>query len=155
MAMSHAPRSRPAALRATLVLALAVVIGACTHKIDVTAPGGGGGGGPVVTGLVTPANVQAVFDAHCVFCHSGGSASYSYANLVRVPANEDSTYVRVLPGDAANSYLYMKLTADPRIHGGGMPLGAPPLDAPTLALVSGWIAAGAPPETLYAPPVLS
>jgi len=151
--------------RAALLLVLALVAGACTHKVDITAPsGGGGGGGPVVTGVVTPPAVQAVFDAHCVFCHSGGSPSggqnlgsalYSYRNLVRVPANEDSNYVRVLPGDAANSYLWMNLTADPRIHGAAMPLGAPALDATTLAVVSSWIAGGALPETLYAPSALA
>ncbi len=164
--MSRPAPSAPSALRASFVLALGLALGACTHKIDITSPGGGGGGGgggPVVDALVTPANVQAVFDAHCTFCHGGaspsagqnlGSAKYSYANLVRVPANEDSTYLRVLPGDAANSYVVMKLTGDPRIHGGGMPLGAPPLDAPTLAVVTGWINAGAKPDSIFAPPAV-
>jgi hypothetical protein len=153
--------------RSLFVVALCLGAAACTRKLEQaapTGPGGGGGGGPVVIGLVTPANIQAVFDAHCVFCHGGndpsggqnlGTAKYSYANLINIPANDDSTYVRVLPGDPVNSYLVMKLKADPRIHGASMPLGDPPLDTATLNAISLWIAQGALPETLYAPPALA
>jgi hypothetical protein len=147
--------------------ALAFCLGAtaCTRKIEQGSPTGpGGGGGPQIVGYVTPANVQSIFDTHCIFCHSGnqpsggqnlGTAKYSYANLVNIPANADSTYVRVLPGDPVNSYLLMKLRGDPRIHGSQMPLGDPPLDAATLNVITLWVAQGAPPETLFAPPSMA
>ena len=141
-------------------LALCLGANACTRKIEQGSPTGpGGGGGPVITGFVTPANVQSIFDSHCVFCHSGSdpsggqnlaSAKYSYANLVNIPANDDSTYLRVLPGDPVNSYLLMKLRGDPRIRGAQMPFGDPPLDATTLNVITVWVAKGARPETLYA-----
>jgi hypothetical protein len=51
--------------------------------------------------------------------------------------------MRVEAGNPAGSYLYMKLTEDSRITDDPMPPSGVLLEAEKLALVEGWIAAGA------------
>ncbi len=65
-------------------------------------------------------------------------------NLVNVPSTQVPSVMRVVPGDPEHSYLYWKVTGDPRIDGGRMPLMAPPLGATDRELLRGWIEAGAP-----------
>jgi hypothetical protein len=65
-------------------------------------------------------NVVVVLGQHCavVGCHIPGSPpnglvmtpSQAYSNLVGVPVVEYSTLFRVKPGDAADSYVYLKVT---------------------------------------------
>ena len=71
------------------------------------------------------------------------SSGASAANIINVPSAEDPALLRVEPGDATNSYLFMKVTADPRIHGDPMPLNRTPLNAADLALIETWINQGA------------
>jgi len=78
---------------------------------------------------------------------------YLSTNEDHPPGSEGGVSVlRVVPGDAAASMLYIKLTTkssnDPQ-YGSGMPLTAPGSVCPaTLAAVQGWINAGAS----FAPP---
>ena len=73
------------------------------------------------------------------------SVSASRANLVNVVSSELATTMRVQPGNAVDSYLYMKVVDDPRILGDRMPAGTPnPLGAGDLALIRTWIEDGAP-----------
>ena len=51
--------------------------------------------------------------------------------------------MRVKPGDAANSYLYMKITGDARIIGAQMPLTGGALSAAEIAAIRDWINGGA------------
>jgi hypothetical protein len=67
----------------------------------------------------------------------------SAANIVGVPSVEDPGRLRVEPGDAVDSYLYMKLVADPRILGDPMPAESGPLTAGELNLIEAWIDQGA------------
>ena len=84
-------------------------------------------------------------------CHGRGAggltlsstAATSYSNLFNVPASAEPTLIRVLPGDATNSYLVVKLEGR-QASGGQMPLGGAPLSATDLANIKTWINAGAP-----------
>jgi hypothetical protein len=108
------------------------------------------GGGPAPAF----ADLQRIFDDNCAACHYPGAdldlyAGHSYAQLVghAAPAAEACGGTLVVPGDAAASYLYQKLTSDHPCAGSRMPLGdfgysALPDCVP--ARVGAWIAAGAP-----------
>ncbi|MCX7644388.1 MAG: hypothetical protein N2Z62_03705 [Rhodobacteraceae bacterium] len=91
----------------------------------------------------TWAEVQAILQERCVFCHSGDAAPLglvleSHAGLM---AGSENGPV-VVPGAPAESALIARLTgaAEPR-----MPLDGPPfLEPAQIAAVEAWIAAGAP-----------
>ncbi len=104
----------------------------------------------------TLASIQAnVFSTSCALsgCHSGGApqqgmslvSGQSFANIVDVASAEQPSLKRVNPGDAANSYLYMKITGDARITGAQMPLTGGALSADKIAAIRDWINAGANP----------
>lgn len=85
-------------------------------------------------------------------CHGNGSASAgmnldpgnAYGNIVDVPSSERPELDRVEPGDPDASYMYLKVTGDPSISGGRMPLGRDPLSQELVDLLRGWIEVGAP-----------
>ena len=87
-----------------------------------------------------------------VGCHGGANpqlgqnleAASAYASIVNVPSVEKPSLLRVKPGDAANSYLFQKITGAPGIAGSQMPLAGGPLAASDIALIQQWINAGAP-----------
>lgn len=94
-----------------------------------------------------------VFTPICSQCHFGqqapaglrlDSAELSYEHLVNIPADGNSQYQRVVPYDAANSYLWLKITGSP-IAGQRMPLGQAPLPHEQIQLVEDWIDQGAQP----------
>lgn len=110
-------------------------------------PPGAGATGPSFAGVV-----QEILDRRdCTrgMCHAGGagylaltfSVAGNYANLVNVRSHAQPSALRVKPGDAANSYLIMKLEG--RGSGERMPLGLPPLSAADLDNIRDWIDAGA------------
>jgi hypothetical protein len=119
--------------------------------------GGGADGGVTAppSSSVTVADVQgAIFTPHCAVsgCHvSPGApfgldlsgASVSAANTIGVASSEVPSFLRVEPGNPADSYLYMKVTGDPRILGDRMPVYAQPLNAADLDLIVRWIDGGA------------
>ena len=157
--MGRRPTGRADVARRTLWLACALLgLGGCTQKLDLTRP-------PVDNPprdyvLVTPDSVQAIFSSRCPKCHTGTTpmaglylapGSLSYRDLVNVPSTEAPTYMLVTPGDADNSYLYMKINGDPRILESMMPLGDPPLPLATRGVIRNWIAQGARPDTVYLP----
>jgi hypothetical protein len=96
-----------------------------------------------------PDDVQAIFTAKCGPCHITGSsgglhlatAADSYAALVGHAANAAAcnTPVRVVPGDASQSYLMAKLRAAPDICGVPMPRGQPMLPEADLQTIEAWI----------------
>ena len=104
--------------------------------------------GPTLTSLQS-----SIFTPKCAIpgCHAAPnpeqgmdlSAGHFYANTVNVDVVELGGFKRVAPNDAANSYLYMKVTADPRITGAQMPFGGPYLSAAETASIQAWIDAGA------------
>jgi len=96
------------------------------------------------------ADIQTTFTSSCISsgCHGAtGSAGLvllqgqSYANLVNVDSSQDNTKKRVLPGDATNSYLVIKLEGR-QSNGARMPLGGSP-NATFIQNVKNWIGKGA------------
>jgi len=90
--------------------------------------------------------MTAVFADSCgPGCHTDGSSSGSLAldaasaaaNLVDMPADGDSSWMRVVCGDADNSALYQKLF-DPAPFDDPMPLGDT-LSASDIDLIKAWI----------------
>jgi hypothetical protein len=91
----------------------------------------------------------------CTSCHSsngrvpaGGMSldhDVAYANLVNVAAREKPTAIRVIPGDADNSYLIHKVLGLPDITGRRMPFNGPPfLTDGQVLIMKRWIQIGAP-----------
>ena len=70
------------------------------------------------------------------------AAGNTYAFTVGVDAVELSGFKRVAPGNAKDSYLYMKVAGDPRITGFRMPFGGMLSDA-EIDEIGAWIDAGA------------
>lgn len=85
-------------------------------------------------------------------CHAGPSpqmgmnlqADQAHQNIVNVASKEKPNLKRVLPGDANNSYLYMKITGAAGITGDRMPQFQQPLTAQQIQQIHDWINAGAP-----------
>jgi len=137
-------------MNARFVLALGLALS--------TASCGGDGvftdvGGPPPDPGPTLAVVQStVLTPHCAVsgCHGPPapeqgmdlSVRMTYPSTVGVDSTELSGFKRVAPGNAADSYLYMKIAGDPRIAGDRMPFGGT-LTAAEIDSVRAWIDAGA------------
>jgi hypothetical protein len=97
---------------------------------------------------VSPA-VQDIFTARCTPSHTVGSsgglhldpASSSFANLVGVHSGSAACAdrVRVIPGDAASSYLVAKLRGTAGICGVPMPRNQPALPEEEIQVIEDWI----------------
>lgn len=144
------------------VLVLLAFLAACGGSDGPTAPGGNGGddpgggtgGGDTRTIKDNPSfssDVMEIFDRRgCTAsgCHGTGeggltmtNASTTYGNLVDV-ASPISGEIRVIPGNAQDSYLVKKLEGR-AAFGAQMPLGGSPLDNIDLTNVRNWIGQGA------------
>jgi hypothetical protein len=108
----------------------------------------------VQSGPTTLQAVQvSVFTPRCATsgCHVNGgpfgldlNSGSTSGNTIGVPSAELQGFDRITPFDATNSYLYMKISGDPRLLGDPMP--APPnslLTPQQVQLVADWINAGA------------
>jgi hypothetical protein len=136
----------------TLVL---VASAACDEKLSTLA-------GPTPSLEPTFASVQAeVFEKTdsagrraCVGCHtntgrnpSGGmnlNHDTAYDQLINVPARGKPGAIRVIPGDAENSYIIHKIEGRAGIAGGRMPFNGPFLADGQILIIRRWIAIGAP-----------
>jgi hypothetical protein len=146
-------------LVATVVDGLVTAVGTGTATITADASGemafltvsvqppGAGASGPSFAQVVD--EIFARRDCSSGVCHGGGagylaltfSVAGNYANLVNVPSNDRPEVLLVKPGDAANSYLIMKLEG--RGSGARMPLDRAPLNATDLNNIRDWINGGA------------
>ena len=146
--------------RRSLWIALVVAFGsfaaACDEKLSDLA-------GPSPNLEPTFASVQhEIFEARdaagraaCTECHSdvGGRTpsaglnlrhEVAYASLVGVASRNKTGAVRVIPGDADNSYIVQKLEGRPGIVGERMPrTGGPYLTEGQMTILKRWIATGA------------
>jgi len=98
-----------------------------------------------------------VFSASCALSHchtvdnqAGGlvlQTGMSRDELVNRPATTQSGWVRVVPGQPAQSYLLVAIggAAGPMPPGGTMPIGAPVLCTEKIDAIRRWIAGGAQP----------
>ncbi len=126
---------------AALALTLPVAAGCSDRGSAPTAPGGGG-----ATPVSYAAEVQPIWNGHCIGCHGGTAglelaAPGSRANLVGVVSTNWGG-VRVAAGDPAASVLYRKISGDSGV-GDRMPQGGV-LNADDIETVRRWIAEGAP-----------
>ena len=102
---------------------------------------------------------QAIFTARCGVsgCHAGSAPSAqldltsanSFRNIVAVRSLENTSQLRVSPGDDVGSYLYQKIIANGNIAAGTarMPLGCSGnscLSDADITTIQDWINAGAP-----------
>ena len=95
------------------------------------------------------AAVQQIFTQRCTPCHTTGSsgglhldpATASFANLVgvHVASSACNTRTRVVPGDAASSYIIAKLRGASDICGLRMPRNLPPLPEEEIQTIEAWI----------------
>jgi hypothetical protein len=113
-------------------------------------PGGDAGVDPTFTAVYT-----AILAPTCSSHHAGAGGSLdlssqasAYTNLVGVHAGgacgtgAGGPFTRVVAGDAHSSLLYLKVAGTPPC-GAQMPRGGPPLSSDQVALIAGWINAGA------------
>lgn len=145
---------------AIVLQGLVTGVGAGTARVTATVGGDTASAivsvAPASTLITLAANVQPIFSASCVGCHSPSrpiagvdlsTADASRASLVNVPAVL-VTSVRVLPGDTTNSFLYQEVTATGTDTAGWMPLGCRPgngvcLDPSLVRIIVQWIEQGA------------
>ncbi len=141
-------------LSAIIVAGLAIVALACGGDSS-TGPGGNGGN---TNGREIKADPSFSSDIIEIFtrtgcsassCHGSASqggldlrASAAYGELVNVAAEGEPSKTRVIPGDAQNSYLVIKLEGR-QSFGSQMPEGGAPLDNIDLSNIRNWITQGA------------
>ncbi len=96
-------------------------------------------GGPVNTDPSFSDDVQPIFTASCVGCHSGAAPSgdYDLSSRAGCLANGTDTVPNVMAGSADSSLLFQVLDL------GAMPRNSPKLDDAKIALVRNWINKGA------------
>jgi hypothetical protein len=99
------------------------------------------------------ANVIPILQNNCaiVGCHVPGTApnglimtqTEAYSHLVGVTCVEDMAYVRVYPGNASISYMYLKITETTPPSGVRMPADGDYLDQTDIDTIENWINQGA------------
>ena len=96
-------------------------------------------------------NIQPIFTQNCVSngCHNSAARGGlvllqgpAYVNLVNIPSTQEPNRMRALPGDAANSYMIIKIEGN-QTTGTRMPLGREPLDEVLIQTLINWIRQGA------------
>lgn len=96
-------------------------------------------------------NIQPIFTQNCVAngCHNSAAEAGlvllqgpAYVNLVNIPSTQEPNRMRVLPGDAANSYMIIKIEGNQTI-GIRMPLAREPLDQVLIQNLINWVNMGA------------
>lgn len=97
------------------------------------------------------ADIQAIFNANCTSsgCHGSAASAglsllqgQSYASLVNVASTQEPPKIRVVPGDADNSYLVIKIEGR-QTAGSRMPFGAGALNNTHVQNIKNWINKGA------------
>ena len=127
---------------------------ACCMALAACGGGGGGYGSSSSGGVMlapTLVSIQAnVFTPICTHCHTGASAPQglrlddgtSCANLINVHSPQDSSLIRVVPGNANASFIIQKLEGTQTV-GARMPFGGPYLPQSTIDVIRQWITNGA------------
>jgi hypothetical protein len=106
---------------------------------------------PVIDDPSFASDIQTIFTTSCALsgCHAPGSAQgglvlasgQAYANIVNVDSTEIPAKKRIVPGDAANSYLVLKIEGN-QTSGSRMPPNGP-LDSNRIQNIKNWVAKGA------------
>ena len=92
-------------------------------------------------------HVRPLLQQKCGECHLGGNRQGNYSldtrRLVATPGDSGGAMPLLVPGSAAASLLWQKVTQRRPALGAAMPLQRPPLDGRALELLRQWIEAGA------------
>lgn len=132
----------------TPTVALLITVGACQTEVPIPAP-------PTGDIVSFSQDIQPIFDASCVVCHSAGgfadlegialrlTASESFNGLVNQPSSQRADLTLVVPGDSASSLLFQKVSSAMPPIGSTMPLVGGPLPADQSGLIRDWIDQGA------------
>ncbi len=97
------------------------------------------------------ADIQPIFSNNCALsnCHNSTAQAglillqgQSYSNLVNILSTQEPNRMRVLPSDAANSYLVIKIEGNQTV-GVRMPNGRSPLSSVQIQNIKNWINRGA------------
>jgi len=132
---------------------LCLMLGACSGS-DATGPDDDSNGSGVRQPIADPSFsqvIQALFeDRSCTAanCHGSGQsagldlrAGNSYGSLVNQPAQSEAGKIRVIPGNAQDSYIVIKVEGRQAV-GSRMPVGGA-LDAVDITNIRNWINQGA------------
>jgi len=96
-------------------------------------------------------DIQPIFTSSCALsgCHNSTaqagmnlSQGQALANIVNVDSTQDPSKKRVLPTDAANSYLVIKIEGNQTV-GTRMPQGSSPLSSVRIQNIKNWVDRGA------------
>jgi hypothetical protein len=134
----------------TIVLFVALSIFYC---------GGGGNGTPgtpdipetVISDPSFSGDIQPIFSNNCAVsgCHNSTaqaglnlSQGLALANIVNVASTQDPSKMRILPADAANSYLVIKIEGNQTV-GDRMPQGRSALSSVRIQNIKNWVDRGA------------
>jgi hypothetical protein len=135
--------------RVCLGAAVAVAVGCSSDDT----PTGGAGGRAIKASPSFANDIQEIFSRRgCTASQCHGAAvsqgldlrvGAAYDSLVNVTSTEDPTKKRVLPGNAQDSYIVIKVEGRQSV-GAQMPAGLAPLDSIDLANLRNWIDQNAP-----------
>ena len=141
------------ALAALIFVSVALVWGCADFEATVDPTGGLPD--VEVTNPSFANDIQPIFTKRCSMggCHSVASAQgqlvlvdgHAYDSLVNKPSSLVPGFVRVAPGDAANSWLVRMIGPDDdaRFNNARMPLAGQPLTSNQIATIVNWIENGA------------
>ncbi|MCZ6698841.1 MAG: hypothetical protein O7D94_07930 [Planctomycetota bacterium] len=125
-----------------------LAVGACQTDVPLPAP-------PSGNAVSFSGDIQPIFNASCIDCHSAGgfadiqgialrlTAGESFNGLVNQPSSQQADLTLVVPGDSASSLLFQKVSSNTPPIGSTMPLIGGPLSAVQSGLIRDWIDQGA------------
>lgn len=118
-------------------------------------PGGGNDNGADGSPVSFADDVQPLLTSRCISCHQPGGvalgegismdlrAGSAYDAIINQPSDQDESLTLVIPGDAENSLLYLKVSSNTPPVGVRMPWFQLPLSAAQIDLIRRWIDEGA------------
>ena len=139
-------------VRTVIAIGIALVLSSCGGYDSPAQPSPNPNPTPTLQPTFSSISTQ-VFDRICVSCHNAGGAQFAgglrldsgqaYNQLVNTPSTGRPAAVRVIPGNADDSYLIHKLEGRSGIAGVRMPLNGSPLTQADIDVIRTWIAQGA------------
>jgi len=107
------------------------------------------------TSVSFSSQILPIFASNCASCHQSGgfanqqgitmflTAADAYNTTVNKLSEQDPSLTRIIPGNSAQSLLYLKISSTTPPVGSRMPLFALPLSNSDITLIKDWIDQGA------------
>lgn len=140
--------NRNRGISACLLCLLVVFIAGCPGEVNLPSD-------PVGRAVSFADDIQPIFNAKCISCHSEGSFAgivgidmrlaegQAYDSIVNQPSSQNTSFTLIEPGDADSSLLFLKVSSNDPPVGSTMPLIGQTLSPDELALLRDWIDQGA------------